>query len=317
MSINLYDYNKNIYSQNGEDGIIEKLLSVLNMTGGYFVEFGAWDGKHWSNAYHLYEKGWKGCFIEGDQKRFTRLCANIPDETVLKINALVEEDGDNSLDSLLQKRGVKDIDFLSVDIDSDDLRVWEGIKHFNPKIVIVEYNPVIPFDTRYINPKGKMNGNSALSIHESARSRGYVLIEGTNTNLIFVKPDIIKNTKIREKTLQEIKDQTFQLRYFFSQDGTLLHNYEKINNEGITELFPIPWSLSFGIQPVPKIFRKYYDRVNYGSVLFSFTAAIFRCPIQMFKLVSLFIKTIFHGRTLKKSLSLLMNKAALTKSLKE
>ena len=61
MKINLFDFHKNIYSQNGEDGIIEKLVSVLKIGSGFFVEFGAWDGKHWSNSYNLYQNGWHGC----------------------------------------------------------------------------------------------------------------------------------------------------------------------------------------------------------------------------------------------------------------
>jgi len=39
-------YQKNIHSQNGEDGIVEELLKRLNIESGYVCEFGAWDGIH-------------------------------------------------------------------------------------------------------------------------------------------------------------------------------------------------------------------------------------------------------------------------------
>ena len=47
-------YKKNIYSQFGEDGIIEEILKRLkNKINKTCVEFGAWDGIHLSNTYNL------------------------------------------------------------------------------------------------------------------------------------------------------------------------------------------------------------------------------------------------------------------------
>jgi len=317
MSINLYDFRGNLYSQNGEDGIIEKLLSILKIDTGYFVEFGAWDGKHWSNTYRLYEKGWKGCLIESEVDRFRALCNNIPDDNVLKVNSRVAESGENSLDEILKRNGIGNVDFLSIDIDSDDLRVWEAVKSVDPPVVVIEYNSVIPFDTRYVNPIGKMHGNSALSIVESAQDRGYSLVEGTDTNLIFVKEDLIGSTDAIRKSLQEIMDQTYQLRYFFGHDGTLLHDYAALNEEGITEIFPIPFQMTFGVQPVPRPFRRIRNRINFPGFLFFVFSAILRCPVQLFKLVRLFVRTLSKGRSLPEIISLLLNKESLVRALKE
>ena len=49
----LLKYRKNIFSQFGEDGIIEKIFSILPNTCKWCVEFGAWDGKHISNTRFL------------------------------------------------------------------------------------------------------------------------------------------------------------------------------------------------------------------------------------------------------------------------
>ncbi len=44
------EYAKNYITQNGEDGIIEKLFHDLGIEGGSVVEFGAWDGVFISNV---------------------------------------------------------------------------------------------------------------------------------------------------------------------------------------------------------------------------------------------------------------------------
>ena len=52
----LIDYKNNIYSENGEDGILEKIFSLLSPVlddNKWCVEFGAWDGKYASNTFRL------------------------------------------------------------------------------------------------------------------------------------------------------------------------------------------------------------------------------------------------------------------------
>jgi hypothetical protein len=317
MSINLFDFKNDVFSQNGEDGILEKLLRELSIENGFFVEFGAWDGKHLSNTHNLYQKGWKGCLIEANEERFQDLMRSMPDTEIHKVNAIVEETGENSLNQILERGKISTIDLLSIDIDSDDLRVWESLQNIRPSIVIIEYNPVIPFDTRFINPKGQMYGNSALSITESAINRGYVLVEGTDTNLIYVDRNLLIDCGIDAKPLQAIKDQSFQLRYFVGYDGTLLHNFDKMNDAGITEFFPVPWALSFGIQPVPKFFRRYHERPHYLAIFFFLMAAIIRSPLQLLKLLTFIIKTTANGRSVGETIKLIMDKGNLTKTFKD
>ncbi|MBT3660479.1 MAG: hypothetical protein HOA30_02225 [Rhodospirillaceae bacterium] len=317
MAIDLFQHRKNVYSQNGEDGILAELLRALKLDQGYFVEFGAWDGKHWSNSYHLYEKGWHGCFIEADGERYRQLCENIPDEKVVKIHSLVEESGDNSLDNILQRHAIEAVDLLSIDIDSDDLRVWEGVGAYRPTVVVIEYNSVIPFDTRYVNPKGKMYGNSALSIVESATTRGYLLVEGTDTNLIFVRADAVNEPPFKTKTLQDVRDQTYQLRFFFGYDGTLLHDFETLNEHGVSEFYPVPFAMTMGCQPIPAPFRKVRDRMNYAGLVFFGFSALVRSPLSFIKLIGAACRIVLKDRTPMEFVRVVKNKNDLTRSLKE
>ena len=72
--MNLIEYRDNKYSQNGEDGIIGEICRRLGIAAGWFVEFGAWDGKNLSNCYNLVaHHGWSGVFIEGNPQKYEDL----------------------------------------------------------------------------------------------------------------------------------------------------------------------------------------------------------------------------------------------------
>jgi len=58
FDINLHE--KTIYSQNGEDGILEFIFSRVKTTNKFFVEFGVADGFECNTVYLLEKKGWKG-----------------------------------------------------------------------------------------------------------------------------------------------------------------------------------------------------------------------------------------------------------------
>jgi len=70
-------YRKNVYSQNGEDGIIEELLKRLNINNGWVCEFGAWDGIHLSNTFNLVKKNFNAVFIEGDKNKYNDLLETV------------------------------------------------------------------------------------------------------------------------------------------------------------------------------------------------------------------------------------------------
>ena len=123
QSKNLIDYAFNIYSQNGEDGIIQEIIKRLDIKDSkkkWVVEFGAWDGMHLSNTFNLVKQGWKAIYIEGEKSRFNELLKTSNKyPQIFPINAFVARDSKSkdSLDNLLKKTEIPiDFDLLSIDI---------------------------------------------------------------------------------------------------------------------------------------------------------------------------------------------------------
>jgi hypothetical protein len=188
-------YANNIYSQNGEDGIMEEILKRLNISNGWVCEFGAWDGIHLSNTFNLIKnKGFSGVFIEGDRSKFNDLLNTQKQyNNIVAINEYVNHDitSDNTLDNILKRTTIpNDFDILSIDIDSFDYQVWDSLINFNPKIVIIEINSSIdPNITNHIHTPGLYEGTSFRPMYDLGIKKGYTFILHTG-NMIFVKNDL-------------------------------------------------------------------------------------------------------------------------------
>ena len=192
-------YLHNVYSQNGEDGVIAELLQRLARgsvdLSNWCVEYGAWDGKHLSNTFALVEKGWKAVYIEGDSLKYKDLLATVERYPgIVPVEAFVaRESGDpSSLGELLANTPLpKNFDLLSIDIDSYDLETWEGLNSYEPKLVVIEINSSIPPGT-FHRCDENMSGNSFSSTLEVAHHKGYELVCHTG-NMIFVKSELISS----------------------------------------------------------------------------------------------------------------------------
>jgi hypothetical protein len=267
-------YKKNIYSQFGEDGLLAHFLNQLKITNGYFVEFGAWDGRHLSNCAHLISQGWQGCFVEGDKNRFDQLHRNYEQNPAVRlVNEFVTPTGDSTLDIILQKNEApSEFDVLSIDIDGNDYHIWSSLEQHVAKICIVEFNPTIPAALDYVQPidQSIQIGSSLLSLWRLAQTKGYELVATTDVNAIFILSSYCDTFKILTYQPAEIKDPQYEMQIFQAYDGTLIF-------QGMTKL------LWHGIdinrahcQVLPANLRKYPDGqdVQYYEQLQAFIASI-------------------------------------------
>lgn len=187
--MNLIDHAHNRYSQNGEDGILEEIFRRLGIAPGWFVEFGAWDGKHLSNAYNLLaHHQWQGVFIEGSPQKFQdllRTAAEFPGK-IHPLCAMVGFEGDGKLDDLLARTPIpKDFELLSIDIDSYDWQVWNALEKYRPKLVVIECNCAIAPGVHSIHNPPASEGASFTALVELGRRKGYTLVCHTG-NCFFI-----------------------------------------------------------------------------------------------------------------------------------
>jgi hypothetical protein len=61
-----------VYSQNGEDGIIMEVFSIIGATNRIAVEFGVGDGRECNSANLLLNLGWNGLLMDADGENVRR-----------------------------------------------------------------------------------------------------------------------------------------------------------------------------------------------------------------------------------------------------
>ena len=216
-------YKKNIFSQNGEDGVLLELLKrlKLNSKNRWCCEFGAWDGIHGSNTFNLVKNlNYKAVYIEGDKKRYKDLVSTSKKfPKIFPFNEYVshKKKSSASLDKILKKTNIiKNFDVLSIDIDSFDLAVWKSLKNYQPKIVVIEINSGIKPGVKQIHSSLK-TGNSFTSTLNYASEAKYQLVCHTG-NCIFVDKKYVRKINVK--------------KYFLNnKNSDLLFDYSWINKK--------------------------------------------------------------------------------------
>jgi hypothetical protein len=254
----------NVTSQYGEDGIIAKALSLLPERTSWCVEFGAWDGKLYSNTYDLIKShDYRGVFIESDPVRFSALerTHGISGRNVL-LNALVGFSKADCLDVLLSRCEIpKNFDLLSIDIDGNDYYVWEAFEEYRPNVVVIEFNPTLSNLAMFVQKKQREinHGSSPASLVELGRRKGYELIAATAINLIFVSSEHFGAFGIADNSLALMRDDSGVPHIFVGYDGHVF-----LSHANVLGSITLPWHglklKEAGIQALPRRLQKYPDQ---------------------------------------------------------
>lgn len=193
-----------VFSQWGEDGLIDHLVSQVPIERPWFVEFGVEDYREANTRYLLMTRNWRGLVIDGSQANIAAIKADdISWRFELEArSAFITRDNINTLIGDAGFAG--DIGLLSVDIDGNDYWVWEAIDIVSPRIVVAEYNSLwgperaltVPYDPAFVRGRKHHSnlyyGASITALTRLAERKGYALVGGNSAgnNVFFVRDDV-------------------------------------------------------------------------------------------------------------------------------
>ena len=221
-----------VFSQFGEDGIIEYLIQRCDISPCAFVEIGVETYAEANTRFLAEHRLWRGLIIDQNPRLPRDLSRTKLDwrSQVRAVSSFVTRDNIRSLVEPFAE--VDGVGLLSVDIDGVDYWVLEPLLGVRPTLVIVEYNalfgPVarvsVPYDEGFDRRRPDFHniyyGASLGAFDHLLAAQGYALVACTTAgnNAFFVRSD-----KLRDIPARTVAD-AFRARRFVehrAHDGTL------------------------------------------------------------------------------------------------
>lgn len=212
--IDLSQYEASIYSQHGEDGVLAKLMQLLQPSSQFCVECGARDGMPASPTYLLRLQGWSAVLLDRSHE--------VPEQHVHKEFIRAE-----NITDVLQKYEVPyDLGLLSIHLGFNDFYVWQGVDaRYQPAVVVIEYNAThLPSEDKVVKYQPFFSGDgtnyygaSMLALYHLGRSKGYSLVyaEEAGKSLFFIRDDLLADKGLSFKHTNDVKK-----IYRFASSGT-------------------------------------------------------------------------------------------------
>lgn len=201
-----------VFSQFGEDGIIQYLLKNLRLKdkNKFFVEFGVETFTEANCRFLMIKDNWRGLVIDGSSKNIS-IIKRDPiywRHDLTAVASFVDKDNINAIISKFCTE--REIGILSVDIDGNDYWVLDAINVVDPIVIIAEYNSVfgpkravtVPYDPKFQRGRAHYSnlywGASIAALTRLANSKGYELVAGNSAgnNIFFVRRDMLNGLRV-------------------------------------------------------------------------------------------------------------------------
>lgn len=190
-----------VYSQWGEDGILEWLFQTLPLRSRRFIEFGVENYRESNTRFLLQQRNLQGLVIDSsaDHVRQIQQDPLYWRHDLTAVTAFITVENVNRL--FVEAGFTGELALLSIDVDGNDYWLWQAIEVVDPHIVVCEYNALfgdvhplsIPYDPAFnrFQPhhSGLHAGCSLPALIALGRSKGYTLVGTTSQglNAFFVK----------------------------------------------------------------------------------------------------------------------------------
>ncbi len=215
-NINSLDYK--VFSQNGEDGIIQYFVKSLKLSKIKFVEIGTEDYSE-SNTRYLYETiKADGLIIDPYKNLKNQIQKHI---SLLKNNLTIHNDyaSSKNINEILKKYNFdNNLDIFSIDIDGVDYWVINELPGDISKIFIAEYNPffgpdievTVPDDNNFNRTKYHYSnlcfGMSIRSLINLMIKKNYTFYgtNDVNQNAFFISNKYIDKIKLTPPKIDDL-----------------------------------------------------------------------------------------------------------------
>lgn len=206
----IQDAEFKVFSQWGDDGIIQYLVSHLDLSNDLFIEFGVEDYRESNTRFLLMNNNWRGLVFDGSSAHIENIKKSQLHwkYDLTAKHAFITAENINSL--ILNAGFSGEIGLLHIDIDGNDYWVWKALNVVQPVIVIVEYNSVfgrdrcvtVPYREDFVRSKAHYShlyaGVSLASLCDLALEKGYSFV-GSNSagnNAYFIKKGYEKDLPV-------------------------------------------------------------------------------------------------------------------------
>ena len=195
------------FSQNGEDGILLYVFSLIGTINRKVVEICAGDGIECNAANLIVNHGWQGLLFDGDSQQVARgtafyaTCRTTWVSPPTLVNAWITAENVNALVS--SHGAVGPVDLLSLDIDGNDYWVWKALDCIQPRVVVLEFNGScgpdrsvsMSYDPDYrfdVASEVSRCGASLAAFTKLGRAKGYRLVglQSFGFNAFFVRDGV-------------------------------------------------------------------------------------------------------------------------------
>lgn len=225
-----------VFSQFGEDGIIEWLVSTIPIETRTFIEIGVEDYREANTRFLLMNRNWRGLVVDGNADNIAAVYA---DDIGYKNNIQGVASfvtAENICQTIAAANLGTHVGLLSLDVDGVDWWILKSIKT-TADVIVVEFNdflgpnPVtVPYDPSFMRFEKHWSGGywgASLSAFTSLLSeRGYFFV-GTNAagvNAFFVAKKY--EALVREK-VRNLRAYSSAIRDARSKTGTLTYKAYK------------------------------------------------------------------------------------------
>lgn len=232
-----------VFSQNGEDGILDFIFERLRLIKPNILEIGVGDFSECNSKFANFFRG-SGVYLVDSNQGLDQINNRYRSR---KINSrfffeIIWIDAANAKEVFNRAKAKLDtIDVLSIDIDGNDFWVLQQIPLDELQVIVVEYNPSLSdtkpitvaydanFDRTTKHYSWKYYGATLEAFQNFLQGKGFHLIGATSqgTNAFFIKSDFESLFRDVIKSASEYKN--LDSREARSRDGTL--SYIDIHNE--------------------------------------------------------------------------------------